>query len=102
MSLSDIDDPKAFEAAFYGKHGITPAEALNRMPRFDEHQPVVDAMADVIIDYACDEAKAKSEESRLKLADEIVSAIETHGDVRLLSAERGLVVAHVAGMLLNR
>lgn len=32
------------------------------MPRFDEHQPVVDAMADVIIDFARDEAKAKSEE----------------------------------------
>jgi hypothetical protein len=29
-SLSTIDDPQAFEAAFYGRHGMTPADALRR------------------------------------------------------------------------
>jgi hypothetical protein len=31
-SLHTIDDPKDFEAAFYGRHGMTPADAATRMP----------------------------------------------------------------------
>jgi hypothetical protein len=30
IRLSEIEDPKAFEAAFYGKHGMTPADASKR------------------------------------------------------------------------
>lgn len=30
--LHEIEDPKEFEAAFYGRFGITPADALKRMP----------------------------------------------------------------------
>lgn len=72
------------------------------MPRFDEHQPVFDAMADVIIDFARDEVAAKSEARRLNLASEIVAAVEAHGSVRIHGPDRSLVIAHVAGMLLNR
>lgn len=30
MKLHEIEDQKAFEAAFYGKHGVLPADALRR------------------------------------------------------------------------
>lgn len=30
MKLHEIEDQKAFEAAFYGKHGILPVDALRR------------------------------------------------------------------------